>query len=174
MSTEIFYSSDGHFKHRNIIKYCSRPFKDTDEMDGIMIENWNKVVRPNDIVRYLGDFSLAGPETVMKYRYRMNGIWELFLQGNHDRSSLLAEQSNLAATIIRGKRTAWTGLFHDKQKVILTHYPPVKIRDNNIYLFGHTHQHIPISDNNQKNIINIGVDAWNYSPVSWEEIKLLF
>lgn len=173
MSYNIFYSSDAHLRHDNIIKYCNRPFKHSDEMNEVLIDNWNAVVKPNDIVRYLGDFSLAGPEKAMQYRYRMNGIWELFLQGNHDRSTLLAEGPNLAATIIRGKHTSWTGLFHDKQKVILSHYPPVKIKAENIYLFGHTHQSVPIADKNHNNIINIGIDAWKYYPVSWEEITAI-
>ena len=55
----IWFTSDTHFSHCNIIKYCNRPFKDVDEMNKILIQNWNNVVRPDDIVWHLGDFALG-------------------------------------------------------------------------------------------------------------------
>lgn len=52
----IFFTSDTHFWHENIIKFCNRPFSSVEEMNDTIIENWNKVVGENDIVFHLGDF----------------------------------------------------------------------------------------------------------------------
>ena len=55
----IFFTSDHHFYHSNIIKYCQRPFHSVEEMNEEMIRRWNSVVGVDDTVYYLGDFSLA-------------------------------------------------------------------------------------------------------------------
>ena len=48
--TNIFFTSDTHFGHEAIIKFCSRPFKDAHEMDEVMINNWNNKVGPDDLI----------------------------------------------------------------------------------------------------------------------------
>ena len=53
----IFITSDHHFGHENIIKHCSRPFRNADEMDATMVDRWNEVVGPDDDVYIAGDFS---------------------------------------------------------------------------------------------------------------------
>ncbi len=52
----IYYTSDLDFGHRNVLKFDSRPFADIDEMDRVLIENWNNRVRSDDTVYILGDF----------------------------------------------------------------------------------------------------------------------
>jgi calcineurin-like phosphoesterase family protein len=54
----IFFTSDTHFNHKNIIKLCNRPFTSIEEMNEKIIENWNNIVKPEDIVWHLGDFAL--------------------------------------------------------------------------------------------------------------------
>lgn len=51
----IFFTSDTHFYHTNIIKYCNRPFKSMHEMNEVMMNNWNKIVKPTDTVCHLGE-----------------------------------------------------------------------------------------------------------------------
>ena len=81
----IFITSDTHFHHANIIKYCNRPFKDTFQMDECMIENWNKVVKQEDKVYHLGDvyFPKFKSEADLLFK-RLNGTKVLIL-GNHDK-----------------------------------------------------------------------------------------
>lgn len=61
-STEAGYSLHliTHFNHTNIIRFCSRPFKDVEHMNETLIANWNRVVGPDNIVFHLGDFCLGG------------------------------------------------------------------------------------------------------------------
>ena len=61
----IFFTSDHHFGHYNVIKYCNRPFTSAQQMDEIMILRWNETVLPDDEVYYLGDFAMH-PSTVTK------------------------------------------------------------------------------------------------------------
>ena len=55
----IFFTSDTHFNHSNVIQYCNRPFSSLDEMNAKLIENWNERVNENDIVYHLGDFAMG-------------------------------------------------------------------------------------------------------------------
>lgn len=80
---KVFFTSDTHFNHTNIIQYCQRPFKSTDEMNEAMIDNWNSVVGEDDTVFHLGDFCLGGAEEWNKILNRLNGRIYLIL-GNHD------------------------------------------------------------------------------------------
>ena len=59
--------SDTHFDHANIIKYCNRPFKDVDEMNNTIWQNWNSVVDADDIVYHLGDFALGPSDGYIIY-----------------------------------------------------------------------------------------------------------
>lgn len=86
--SEIFVCSDMHFGHANIIKYCNRPFRDVDHMDEALIENWNEVVRPGDLVYHLGDFCWGADAT--KYTSRLNGDI-VNIRGNHDRGAIYAK-----------------------------------------------------------------------------------
>ena len=60
----IFFTSDNHWQHANMIKYESRPFKNVDDMDTQMIDKWNKKVSKNDSVYILGDFAFGDAESV--------------------------------------------------------------------------------------------------------------
>ena len=55
----LYFTSDHHFWHTNIIQYCNRPFVSIEEMNEVLIQNWNDLVLPEDEVYYLGDFSMA-------------------------------------------------------------------------------------------------------------------
>ncbi len=82
---EVFVTSDQHFFHHNIIKYCDRPFDNVDEMHHFMIQEWNKVVQLNDIIVHLGDYICGGSfEQVKEITEQLNGR-KIIITGNHDR-----------------------------------------------------------------------------------------
>ena len=66
MSDKIWLIGDTHFDHANIIKYCSRPFGSVEEMEEILIQNWNKVVGEEDKVFMIGDFALCGKDKIIE------------------------------------------------------------------------------------------------------------
>ena len=82
--SRVFFTSDTHFNHTNIIRFCNRPFKDVSHMNETIISNWNRVVSPEDIVFHLGDFCLGGSAEWVNVLNRLNGKIYL-ISGNHDR-----------------------------------------------------------------------------------------
>lgn len=80
---ETYFISDTHFGHKNILEYekKARPFNTIEEMNEKIIENWNKTIRPQDIIYHLGDFAFGKHNvTIAK---RLNGKKRLVM-GNHD------------------------------------------------------------------------------------------
>jgi len=71
MST--FFTSDNHFGHNNVIKYCNRPFANLDEMHKVMVTNWNDTVNKEDTIYVLGDFSFMNPNSTNEVLSRLNG-----------------------------------------------------------------------------------------------------
>jgi len=80
----IWFTSDLHLGHDNIINLTSRPFSDVEEMDNALISNWNNCVSRTDEVYIVGDLSLKPVDVVESYLRRMNGKKSL-VRGNHDR-----------------------------------------------------------------------------------------
>lgn len=79
---KVFFTADLHFYHVNIIKYSNRPFASVEEMNEVLVSNWNTIVGENDTVYVLGDFSLA-VRPVETFLPRLNGRKKLIM-GNHD------------------------------------------------------------------------------------------
>lgn len=178
---DIWFTSDTHFGHSEIIKYAQRPFENVEEMNNILIQNWNSVVRENDIIFHLGDFGFLSRKFWYETVSKLNGQKHLIL-GNHDlrnwpshRSLVLFESVNQQAIIKI-----------DNRKVILNHYPLLcfdgmyKDYDNATFnLFGHVHSNpnIDLEDSGRLQYLcpfhyDVGVDNNNYYPISWEDIKL--
>ena len=157
----IWFTSDTHFGHANIIRFCDRPFGSIEEHDEVLIDNWNKCIKPGDDVYHMGDFSFdKRPDIVAR---RLNGRKHL-IRGNHDHF----KQSKLI-----NPHFEWIKDYHslkvDKQKFILFHYP---IRNwhhcykGTIHLFGHSHGGTP----DMGKSTDAGVDCWDYSPVHIDTI----
>ena len=81
--SKVFFTSDTHFYHGNIIRFCNRPFKDVEVMNETIISNWNNTVGQDDTIFHLGDFCLGGSAEWTKILDRLNGKIYLIM-GNHD------------------------------------------------------------------------------------------
>lgn len=84
----IWYTSDSHFSHENIISYCNRPFSCAEEMNRTIVSNWNSIVSPDDRVFHLGDFCFSwSRDEFTQPRHliqQLNGKITL-IRGNHDK-----------------------------------------------------------------------------------------
>jgi len=158
----IFFTADTHFYHKKVIEYCKRPFKDIEEMNEVLIENWNGVVKTKDTVYHLGDFSFGNRELIRKLRYRLRGKIILIL-GNHDIRGRIHKLEDLFTEI-----TLYKELNINKKRFILFHYPILEWNHyfrGAFHLYGHTHKDMKL-----KNALNVGVDLHDYRPISLEEI----
>lgn len=177
--SRIFFTSDTHWGHANIIKYCDRPFKDVKHMNEELIRRWNEVVGTDDTVFHLGDFAYGGSEFWSSILGRLNGKIYLVL-GNHDEKNIRQGYMD---------RFEWVGyqmhLSIEGRSVYLNHYPFLtysgiyrRPEDQVWQLFGHVHSKPGMTgmDADKLNHLlptqyDVGVDNNDYRPVSWAEVK---
>ena len=179
-----FFTSDTHFGHANIIKYCKRPFDSVEEMDNTLIHNWNAVVRPEDTVYHLGDFAVGGGPAA-PYLRRLNGTI-YFCLGNHDKRLRFIKayldielelQDHFAGSYLNDDKVKF-GIPYlrevtvEKQEIVLCHYA-MKVwngsHKGSWQLYGHSHGTLPDDPNSLS--CDVGVDCWNYFPVSMEQLR---
>jgi calcineurin-like phosphoesterase family protein len=169
----LFFTSDTHLDHFNIIRYCNRPFKTTEEMNETIISNWNSVVKPEDTVYHLGDFCLSARERMRWLGSRLNGHKHLIM-GNHDKGKTRLHEAGFESVI---RSIHETFKLKNGMTVHLAHYPyktndawnwsPV---DNGLILLcGHVHDRWKIKNK----MVNVGVDVHNFTPISEEQILQL-
>lgn len=193
---KIFFTADTHFDHANIIKYCNRPFyykgdfigegeldkrpwknpviklRRVNKMNRVLIDNWNKVVSPEDTVYHLGDFGYINESTYNQYMKELNGNIVIF-KGNHDAKNKV-------------KTYLIDGIMHFGGKdVYASHHPPKEdmIPQCDFCICGHVHDEWKLKIYESKPnipIINVGVDVWDYEPISvntllkyYNKIKLI-
>ena len=174
----IWFTSDTHFGHENIIKYCDRPFASVEEMDEALIARWNEVVCPSDTVWHLGDFTLGDVWRARSYFKRLNGIIRVLrYQWHHDgrwvpKAGDIVSQCGSAQGVAISIRPPMVVLEFSEygdgnhaQALVLCHYP-LAVWDRKHYgawhLYGHSHgQH-----QNGGLSFDVGVDANSYRPVS--------
>ena len=78
----VYFTSDTHFGHSNIMRFCQRPFSDVTDMNNCLIENWNNKVGKDDIIFHLGDFAMGGSNLWNGILERLNGH-KILILGNH-------------------------------------------------------------------------------------------
>lgn len=150
MST-VFFTSDTHFGHYNIINYCNRPYGTVAQMNDSLVQNWNELVNDGDTVYHLGDFGFGSASYIRNLLDRLSGRVVL-IKGNHDRGKYL----NLFSEVHK------TYLFDG---ILLAHQPdyshPVR------QLHGHCHGKGP----KRPFLVDVGVDCWDYRPIPYDSIQ---
>ncbi len=157
----IFFTSDHHFGHKRIIELASRPFASVEEMDEVLIERWNAIVAPGDLVYHLGDFAFADHAP---YLERLKGQKRLIL-GNHDHANRV------------NKAVGWStvdSLLHVtlpcETPVVLCHYAMrVWNRSHHgaLHFYGHSHGNLE----GDAQSCDVGVDCWGFEPVNLDTLK---
>ena len=189
-----WFWSDQHFGHDNVIGFCNRPFKDKEEMKEALIANHNKLVKPEDLVIYVGDtFFYHSPEEMKEVLSRLNGR-KILVRGNHDQKA--RQMMNVGFEIC----VETMEMFIAGERVLFSHYPfrmdeklmrwlkikkkihkalglrPIyfekyhdrRPKDGGQFLIhGHTHDTRKLKGR----MIHVGVDAWGYKPVNIQEIS---
>ena len=171
MSNNVFFTSDTHFYHRNILKFTNRTsFCSTiEEHDEELIKRWNSVVSKNDLIYHLGDFSFAKE---LNYFYdiltRLNGR-KFWILGNHDH---LDRFSNVILSEFEWIRDYY--VIPQKQfgqHIVLFHYPMrewYQYYRGSWHLYGHVHGEI----NDFGKSMDVGIDAHEeFRPFSFEEVQ---
>jgi len=183
----IFFTSDMHYGHEKVIKYSKRPFKNCEEMKNEFVARWNKRVKKDNLVYVLGDFSFENYENSKNILSELLGK-KILIKGNHDRFSynqyksmgfesvfeevavkLLGNRIKLSHYPARANifKRIWSYFFYPKYNRYLERRPILKNCD--YLLHGHTHSKIK----KQGRMIHVGVDSWNFYPVSLSEIGSL-
>jgi calcineurin-like phosphoesterase family protein len=162
-----WFTADTHFGHKNIVEYCRRPFKSTYDMDRTIILNWNARVGENDTVFHLGDFAYKNRLSVNSYEKYLKGKL-ILIRGNHD-------HNNNNRTIIENIMIHIGG-----RNIFLTHEPDFAhggtYGGGVLTLCGHVHENWKFRHYEYPEFevvydaVNVGVDVWNFMPVSIEEI----
>jgi calcineurin-like phosphoesterase family protein len=192
----IYFTSDHHFWHANVIKYCNRPFASVEEMNEMMVKNWNDIIKPEDDVYVLGDFSMAF-RSVELYSARLMGR-KFLISGNHDWTHSYHKKARdinkRVQQMIKYGEHGWTVLKEQTEIDLpgagtfnLCHFPYAdgtdgklntdkyaKWRpadDGRILLCGHIHEKWLTKRSPQGTLmINVGVDVHDFKPVSEKQI----
>ncbi|MDE6096438.1 MAG: metallophosphoesterase [Muribaculaceae bacterium] len=175
-TSRVFFTSDTHFNHTNIISYCQRPFRDTHDMNDTIIVNWNNVVGPDNIVFHLGDFCLGGADEWNRILDRLNGRVYLIL-GNHDLKNIRQ------GFIDRFEHVAMSMCIQiEKNKIYLNLFPYLCYEGgyyNDVWqLFGHVHTRPSNTGIDAGRLqylyptqLDVGVDNNNFTPLSFDEVQ---
>lgn len=154
---EIYVISDTHFNHENIIKYCNRPFKNTNHMNEYIIQKWNETVKPEDTIYHLGDVGFGTNENLKSLIVRLNGT-KILLIGNHDFKRGINSWQELGFKEVYKKKIELT-------KYLLTHEPVSEVPFGKINVFGHIHNKPLDSKFSPNNHFCVCCDVIDYTPV---------
>ena len=172
----IWFTSDEHYGHANIIKYCKRPFATLDAMEEILIDRHNQKVNAGDTVYHLGDmfWRTLGAMKAHEIMNQLNGQ-HYYIRGNHEElmNSSLSLRNRFQgcedlATVHYSKALRSCGI-QSVPPIVLCHYA-MRVwpgsHKGSWHLYGHSHGELP----EQGLSFDVGVDAQNFYPVSLQEV----
>ena len=155
-------TSDTHFFHANILKYCNRPFKDVAEMNEELIKRWNAVVGKNDIVHHLGDFCFGRKENIIEIFPKLNGKIDIVL-GNHDHHKI-GFYYDVGFHRVYDRPVVVRNFF------MLSHAPMEWVDNEGVYanFYGHVHDSQVYRTVTPRSVC-VCVERWNYAPIKWDD-----
>lgn len=167
--SEIWFTSDTHFTHGNLMKYYSHraAFADEEEMAEGMVKLWNERIRPKDIVYHCGDFGGKDAQKDARLACRLNGRLH-FLPGNHDKKILKERKFQVKCSVIYDYSYAEISI--NRQKIVLCHFPIWEwngIHRGTWHIHGHVHGKptgIP------GKIMDVGADGNGLVPYHFDEV----
>lgn len=173
--SNIWFTSDLHFCHNKSFLYEPRGFKNINEHNEVIIQNWNSLIQSDDIIYHLGDVMLNDDEQGLRCLQRLNGHIRM-IRGNHDSDNRLLKFASCFNVESVGD---WSMMIKDgKQSIYLSHFPtitsnydidkPLKARILN--LCGHTHAQDPFCDWDKGLIYHVELDAHDNKPVALEDV----
>jgi calcineurin-like phosphoesterase family protein len=177
---DIYVISDTHFHHKSILTFTDKDdnlirgakFSTIDEMDEYILEKWNSVVKPGDLVYHLGDVMIGPKDKFASFWARLNGKKRLIV-GNHD------DIKFLSAGGFFGKVMMWR--MFPEFGLMLSHVPlhPSSLRrgppdDPSVPMLINVHGHIHHNPSPPGNYVNVSVEAIDYTPVNIEQIAEKF
>lgn len=173
---DCFFTSDTHFGHGGMIRFGGRPFETVDEMNEVLINNWNAKVPKNGIVFHLGDFAFLNKGRLLAILERLHGTIRLIL-GNHDQ----AIKGEAVTKRFEWIKHYYEGKTNDGNKVVICHYPIAswnKAHYGSWMLHGHCHGSLKGGETWRR--LDVGSDtsyqlvdgSWTqkYTPYSFDEI----
>jgi len=173
----IFFSSDHHFNHANILEYCNRDFGSTQEMNDSLVRSWNSTVSSHDTVYYMGDFCFCNYAKATEYISLLNGnILYILDKTHHDKTWASRVSYGYSGNGIKFLPSMITekinGIF-----ITMCHFPMHSWNKEHYgawMLHGHTHS--SYRDGGSRKILDIGVDSarrilGEYRPFSFDEVR---
>jgi len=168
----IYFISDFHWNHANIIRYSSRPYNDVEEMNKTLIKNWNQTVSPNDTIWHLGDFCyLKENKQLYDLLNSLNGKKNMIL-GNHDQIIEKNKDYLLKSRMVESIQH-YHEFKYNKGFFVLFHYGQRvwnHSHHGSIMLYGHSHGSLPPYGKS----VDVGIDCKEiteeYRPVSIDEV----
>lgn len=165
---DVAFTSDPHFFHRSMVDLKRRPFSSVEEMNEVLVDNWNSVVGKKTIIYVLGDVSFGRPEETDALLSRLNGNKRLIL-GNHDNSKMVDKvYRNHFMTICDRLRVSFQDI---KEEIVMDHFPLMtwdKAHYGAWHLHGHSHgsMNYPFVGK----ILDVGVDVHNFKPITAAQV----
>lgn len=177
--SRIWFTADIHAYHNNIIKYCNRPFDDTEEMHEAIISNWNTFVGKTDMVFIAGDLGFfKKKEQLIDFMQKLNG-YKIVTPGNHDYQFKIQRWTDVFTGVYDNIhfRVKDDELEEGKMRIFISHFPHAHWFRGYIHLHGHLHTG-PYGTGDEVVDFNplrydIGMDNNLYKPISYEELKVI-
>jgi calcineurin-like phosphoesterase family protein len=174
----IWFTSDTHYYHRNIIAFCDRPYADVEAMNDGLISTWNSRVGRQDIVYHLGDFAFCGKTRRHEIIERLHGRKHL-IRGNHDpdrdewwlNNGFESVRDYFVLRVHDQGQSDEGDIVQYHQPIVLCHFPILSwenMQHGTWHLHGHCHGSLPPT---RMQRMDVGVDTNKMHPYSYEEVK---